>query len=120
MNERDSIEKEERERQSLDDRLRAYYGPALQEQPLPSSSWLRLRSQLGSQLSPRRQFRRRGRLHRLRGRRTAPAFIQDAFSRVTYEARLPYSSSILYCSYRSVVLLVRAFLMFKDTIRLVL
>ena len=55
MNERDSIEKEERERQSLDDRLRAYYGPALQEQPLPSSSWLRLRSQLGSPRSPRRQ-----------------------------------------------------------------
>ena len=120
MNERDSIEKEERERQSLDDRLRAYYGPALQEQPLPSSSWLRLRSQLGSPRSPRRQFRRRWLLHRFRGRRTVPAFIQDAFSRVTYEARLPYTSSILSCSFKSGVPLVRVFLLGRHKIRLIL
>ena len=120
MNEWDSIEKEERERQSLDDRLRAYYGPTLQEQPLPSSSWLRLRSQLGSQRSPRRQFRRRWHLHRFRGRRTVPAFIQDAFSRVTYEARLPYSSSILSCSFRSGVPLVRVFLLGRHKIKLIL
>ena len=122
MNERDSIEKEERERQSLDDRLRAYYGPALQEQPLPSSSWLRLRSHLGSQRSPRRQFRRRWHLHRFRGRRTVPAFIQDAFSRVTYEARLPYTPSILSCSFKFDVRvpLVRVFLVGGRKIRLIL
>ena len=122
MNERDSIKKEERERQSLDDRLRAYYGPALQEQPLPSSSWLRLRSQLGSQRSPGRQFRRGWRLHRFRGRRTVPAFIQDAFSRVTYEARLPYTSSILSCTFKFDVRvpLVRVFFLGGRKIRLIL
>src|SRR5207248_6446308 len=124
MNERDSVEKEERESQSLDDRLKAYYGPALQEQPLPSSSWLRLRSQLGSQRSPRRQFGRRWRLrmHGFRGRRTAPAFIQSAFARITYEARLRYAPSILSCSFQSGVRvpLVRVFLLGRRKIRLIL
>lgn len=122
MNERDSVEKGEREHQSLDDRLRAFYGPALQEQPLLSSSWQRLRSQLGSQRSPRRQFRPRWRLHRFRGRRIAPAFIQDAFSHITYEARLPYTPSILSCSFKSGerVPLVRVFLLGRRKIRLIL
>ena len=120
MNERDSVEKEERERESLDDRLRAFYGPPLQEQPLSSSSWQRLCSQLDSQRSPRRQFRPRWRLHRFRGRRTAPAFIQDAFSHITYEARLPYTPSILSCSFKfgERVPVVRVFLLGRRKIRL--
>ena len=122
MNERDSVEKEEGERESLDDRLRAFYGPALQKQPLPSSSWQRLRSQLGSQRSPRHQFRPGWRLHRFRRRRTAPAFIQDAFSHITYEARLPYTPSILSCSFKfgERVPLVRVFLLGRRKIRLIL
>jgi len=124
MNEWDAVEKEERERQSMDDRLRAYYGPALQEQPLPSSSWLRLRSQLGSQRSPRRHFRRQWRwnMSRFRGPRTTPGFIQDAFSRITYEAHLPYASSILSCSFKfgERVPLVRVFLLSRRKIRLIL
>src|SRR2546423_8209626 len=122
MSERDSIEKEESERQSLDDRLQAYYGPALQEQQLPSSSWLHLRAQLGSQRSPRCHFRRRWRFHRYRRRRTTPTFIQDAFSRVIYDARLPFAPSILSCSFRSRVQvpLVRVYLLGKRKIRLIL
>ena len=122
MSEQDFIEKEESERQTLDERLQAYYGPALQEQPLPSSSWLHLRSQLGSQRSPRCHFRRRWHFHRYRGRRTTPAFIQDAFSRVIYDARLPFASSILSCSFRFRVgvPLVRVYLLGKRKIRLIL
>src|ERR1051326_9456036 len=100
MSERDSIEKEEGEGQNLDDRLRAYYGPALQEQQLPSSSWVHLRSQLGSQRSRRCRFRQRWHFHRYRGRRSTPIFIQHAFARVIHDARLPYAPSILTCSFR--------------------
>ena len=124
MNEWDSVEKEERERQSLDERLRAYYGPALQEQPLPSSSWLRLRSRLGSQRSARRQFGRRWRWRRpgFRGRRIAPAFIQNAFARITNEAHLHYAPSILSCSFQSGVRvpLVRVFPLGRHKLRLIL
>ena len=122
MSEQDSIEKEEGEGQSLDDRLQAYYGPALQEQPLPSSSWLHLRSQLGSQRSSRCRFRQRWRLHRYRGRRTTPAFIRDAFSRVAYDARLSFAPSILSCSFRFRIRapLVRVYLLGKRKIRLIL
>src|SRR5947209_97268 len=122
MSEWDSIEKEEGERQSLDDRLQAYYGPALQEQPLPSSSWLHLRSQLSSQRSSRCHSRRRWHLHRYSGRRTTPAFIQDAFSRVAYDARLSFAPSILSCSFRSRIRvpLVRVYLLGKRKIRLIL
>lgn len=122
MSERDSIEKEEGEGQSLDDRLRAYYGPALQEQRLPSSSWLHLRSQLGSQRTRRCRFRHRWHFHRYRGRRSTPIFIQDAFARVIYDARLPYASSILTCSFRFRVHvpLVRVYLIGKHKVRLIL
>src|SRR5690242_2690444 len=101
MSERDSLEREENERQSLDERLQAYYGPALQEQPLPTSSWLHLRSQLGAQRSPKRHFRRWRIPHRFRERRITPLFLQEAFSRVTHDARLTFTSSILSCSYTS-------------------
>jgi hypothetical protein len=100
MNEWDSVEKKAGERQSVDDRLTAYYGPALGEQPLPSSSWQRLRSHLRSQRSPGRRFRRPRLWHLRRNRRrsSVPAFIEDTFARILYEARLPGTPAMLFCS----------------------
>jgi len=41
------------EQPDLEERLTAYYGPQLREQPLSSASWQRLRSQLGPQRPPK-------------------------------------------------------------------
>src|SRR5438552_15182110 len=120
MNEWNSGNKEDRAHAGLGDRLKAYYGPPLREQPLPSSSWQHLRLQLGPPRSPKRQFvrRRPGRQSRARG--TAPAYIQNAFSRITNEARLPYRPSMLSCSMRPHVRVpgVRVFLLGRRKIRL--
>jgi len=120
MNDWNSDKKEDREYLGLEDRLKAYYGPALQEQPLSSSSWQRLRLDL--QRSSGRQFVHLRPPRRFRLRRTAPAYIQSAFSRITYEARLPYAPSMLSCSMRPHIRVpgVRVFLLGRRKIRLTL
>ncbi|MBA2285629.1 MAG: hypothetical protein H0W02_09110 [Ktedonobacteraceae bacterium] len=88
---------------SLEARLSTYYDLKVGEQPLPASSWLRLRQQLGRQQrfsGPRwLSGRRKGR--RFRPYRAAPQGIREAFLRVVYEARLPYTASMLRCRYRA-------------------
>ncbi|MDQ2905153.1 MAG: hypothetical protein ABI456_23815 [Ktedonobacteraceae bacterium] len=89
---------------SLEARLSTYYDLKVEEQPLPASSWLRLRQQLGwQQKSPfpnRLTWRRKGRRSR-HYRAAAPQGMREAFLRVVYEARLSYSASILRCRYRA-------------------
>jgi hypothetical protein len=82
----------------LDKRLAAYYGPELREQPLSSASWQRLRSQLNTRRSTRHRQRShlRGRWHRRQS--FVPAYVQETFSRISYEARVPYPQSLLQCS----------------------
>ena len=114
-------EKNRREQADLEKRLSAYYGPELREQPLPASSWLRLRSKLGSRPSSSRRWRMprwpmRRRIHR----RSTPAYIQTAFARIVHEARLPWSSSLLCCSFKAKVRVpsVRVTLLARRNIRL--
>ncbi len=85
-------------RPELDKRLAAYYGPELREQPLSSTSWQRLRSQLNTRHSTR--YRQRMRLHDRWHRRNSfvPAYVQETFSRISYEARVSYPQSLLQCS----------------------
>src|SRR6266568_2809315 len=88
----------------LEMRLTAYYGPELREHQLPPSSWLHLRSQLGQQSSPKRRLIPR--LRRLRGlhRRhsmSVPGYVQEAFSRILYEARATYARSMLRCAFKA-------------------
>src|SRR6266487_3198596 len=82
----------------LDKRLAAYYGPELREQLLSSTSWQRLHSQLKTRRSTRhrQRLRLRGRWHRRQ--RFVPAYVQETFSRISYEARAPYPQSLLQCS----------------------
>ena len=82
----------------LDKRLAAYYGPELREQLLSSTSWQRLHSQLNTRRSTRhrQRLRLRGRWHRRQ--RFVPAYVQETFSRISYEARAPYPQSLLQCS----------------------
>lgn len=82
----------------LEQRLTAYYGPPLREQPLAAASWQHLRLRLASQADARR---RRGHFRwphpRRRSRAVIPASVQDALARITYEARIPYSPSMIRC-----------------------
>jgi hypothetical protein len=100
MHEWKNIKKSSRsgEQPELDERLAAYYGPVLHEQPLSSASWQRLRSQLVTPHSLRHRYRLRLRGRRHRGRSFVPAYVQETFSRISYEARVSYPQSLLQCS----------------------
>ena len=84
----------------LEQRLRAYYGPQLREQPLSQGSWQHLRQQFG----PQEGSQQRRRFHRLfanrRSRTHVPIAIQHAFTRVVLEARIPSAQVALRCSPR--------------------
>src|SRR6266851_681360 len=106
----------------LDKRLAAYYGPELREQPLSSASWQRLRSQLNTRRSTRhrQRSRLRGRWHRRQS--FVPAYVQETFSRISYEARVPYPQSLLQCSLNTRVHMptVRVSTLGKHKIKLIL
>ena len=110
MHEWNPVERGHGEHPHLDKRLSAYYGPELQEQPLPESSWLRVRTRLGPQRSSKRQ--RLWRWHTIRHprlrprgrrvhRRPIPANIRDAFSRLVGETRQAHPVPSLRCSFTS-------------------
>lgn len=82
----------------LEKRLTAHYGPSLHERPLPPASWENLRMRLGPQEDARRRRSLRRPLSRKRSRASVPAFIQDAFDRITYQARVPSTPLMLRCS----------------------
>src|SRR6266567_3293313 len=109
-------------RPELDKRLAAYYGPELREQPLSSASWQRLRSQLNTRHSTiyRQRMRLRGRWHRRNS--FVPAYVQETFSRISYEARVSYPQSLLQCSLNTRVHMptVRVSTLGKHKIKLVL
>jgi hypothetical protein len=79
----------------LEKRLTTYYGPQLREQPLSQASWQKLRLRLGSQEDAERRHRFSLRFPRKRSRAYVPTSIQDTFTRIAYEARIPSRSSML-------------------------
>src|SRR5258708_17856817 len=108
MHEWNPVERGHGEHPNLDKRLSAYYGRELQEQLLPESRWLRVRTHLGPQRSSKRgRLWRWHTLHRLRlrpggrraHRRPIPANIRDAFSRLVYETRQAHPVPRLRCSF---------------------
>jgi len=82
---------------NLDTRLETFYGPALSEQPLPTSSWLELSSRLDARRPRQCRMSRRWHFRRFTKRGHVPSFVQDAFARIMYEARFPYNASMLRC-----------------------
>lgn len=98
MKEQNFDESKQQEPLDLDERLRAYYGPRLREQPLSQSSWQNLRLRLGSQEDAGRRHHFSWRFPRKRSRAYVPMSIQDAFARIANEARVPYRPSMLHCS----------------------
>ncbi len=100
MNEWKSVK---RGREDLDERLSAYYGPMLREQPLPPSAWQDLRSHLKSHNSMHRHVRWPWHLlgRRFVKQKAVSPFIENAFRRIVYEASLPGASSILAYSFKT-------------------
>jgi len=114
MQERDPVERGPGEQADLESRLAAYYGPELHEQPLPESSWLRLRTRLEpqriSKLQRMQQWYHRNESRLLPGHlrwrvrrnvRPVPTYIRDAFLRLINETRQPYPGPALDCSFKS-------------------
>jgi hypothetical protein len=79
----------------LEKRLTTFYGPQLHEQPLSQASWQNLRDRLGSQEDTKRRYSFSLRFPRKRSRAYIPTSIQDTFTRIANEARIPSTSSML-------------------------
>jgi hypothetical protein len=79
----------------LEKRLTTYYGPQLREQPLSQASWQNLRHRLGSQEDTNRRHRFSLRFPRKRSQANVPTSIQETFTRIAYEARIPSRPSML-------------------------
>ncbi len=93
----------QREPVDVEQRLAAYFGPPLPEQPLSQAAWQNLRRQLAAQdRSVHTVLRRHFRLHlpRKHFRAGAPMFIEDAFTRVSNQARISTTPSMLRCSFK--------------------
>ncbi len=105
-NEEKFTKRERGEEFNLDERLADFYGPPLHEQPLPTASWTRVRSQLSTRRFLKRRLihwlRRRG--YRTIGQERVPWFVQHAFAAIAYEAHLPqtsYAPAMLHCSFKA-------------------
>jgi len=94
-------ESKDGEQPDLEERLAAYYGPQLREQPLSSASWQRLRSQLGPQRPPRIWHMPHLRRFWRRNDYADPAYIRETFSRIMHEAHVSYPLSLLGCSFNT-------------------
>lgn len=106
----------------IDERLSAYYGPTLPEQPLAPSSWSRLSSQLPSRRPGRRWLRLPWRLAQRRANRTLPFSVQEALSRIAFQANMLSAIQRVQCMLRPDILIpsISVSLLGKRTIRLTL
>ena len=122
MKEQNFDKSKQQEPLDLEECLTAYYGPQLREQPLSQASWQNLRLRLGSQEDAGRRRRLRWHPPRKRSRADVPTYIQDAFARIAYEARVPSEPSMLRCSLNPRIheLAVRCSWFGKGKIRLLL
>jgi hypothetical protein len=95
MKEQNFGKSEQQESFDLEKRLTTFYGPQLREQPLSQASWQNLLHRLGSQEETKRRHSFRLRFPRKRSRAYVPTSIQDTFTHIAYEARIPTRSSML-------------------------
>lgn len=97
MHKDNSAENRSASQDNLDERLAKYYGPALPETPLSSDAWLQVRSQLSPSRKRKLHFHW-PRMRRIRQSNLPPTYLQQSFSRILYEARVPFNSSMLGCA----------------------
>ena len=96
MHEQQSSQNQQAEPWDLEQRLRAYYGPPLPEQPLAPTAWHGVRHRLGVQAGTRCRRSLRLGLPRKRSRACVPTAMQDAFARIACEAGLPAHLVVLH------------------------
>ncbi len=88
----------------LEQRLVAYYGPRLREQPLPQDAWQQLRHKLKQPIKHhirvRRPIRNMKRYRAHIAPNPVPEYIDTAFNRVAYDAHVSYPSSLLHCTFK--------------------
>lgn len=83
----------------LEQRLHAYYGPVIKEQPLARASWHDVQRKLGSQQQPYKRIDWKH-LFRRRGEQPIPEYVRAAFVRVSYETRLLHPLPTLQCAFK--------------------
>ena len=122
MNEHNISQNKPVEPGDVEQRLRAYYGPPLPEQPLPPAPWHYVRHRLEVQASARCRRGFRLRLPRKRSRTFVPTAMQDAFARIASEAGVPSTPPMLRYSLNPRIHepAVRGSWLGKRTIRLIL
>lgn len=101
MKEQNFEKYQQRKPLDVDQRLRAYFGPPLQEQTLSPASWQSVHQRLGPQESAERGERRHRIAWRLPWNRLqahVPISLQHAFARVANEAHVAYTPAMLRCS----------------------
>lgn len=89
------------EHPDMEQLLADYYGPELRESALPVSSWQHLQRKLGPQKArkeKRRFIKRFQGPMRVEAHGRVPAYIQEAFVRIAFEANIPYRASMLRCT----------------------
>ncbi len=88
----------------LEQRLAAYYGPRLREQPLSQDAWQQLQRKMNKPARRNMRLRRSiMRMHRPRfhvALRPVPEYVRTAFNHVAYDARISYPSSLLHCTFK--------------------
>ncbi|WP_220199670.1 hypothetical protein [Ktedonospora formicarum] len=97
MPKRYSRKKTHDEHQVVEERLRAFYGPALPEQPLPLSSWQRLSSHLPPRPPQRRWTRSLWHFSRRQTRQALPFEMQTTLSRLAAQMDMPYAAQNIQC-----------------------
>jgi hypothetical protein len=100
MNEQPCENRQSHERGDVEQRLHAYYGPPLPDQPLDPAAWHQLRQRLVSPVSDRRRCRGRWRLPHQRRRASVPRELQQALARIAEAADVPAPPSLLRCTFQ--------------------
>lgn len=89
--------------QDVEQRLTAYYGPALPPRPLPEAAWLQLRDQLAQtrQYSPYKQKQGVRWPRPTRRRQAVPASIQETFAALRAQTSFRHPTPDLACHFNS-------------------
>ncbi len=100
MSERYSEHETDNEQETLEERLNAYYGPTLPEQPLPLSSWSRLSLQLPPRRHSRRWLRPKWRFTQRRASPILPFDLQERLAHVAFQADMLGVARSIRCRFK--------------------
>ena len=88
------------EQETLEERLSAYYGAVLPEQPLPTSSWSRLSSQLPPRRPSRRWLRPKWRFAQRRASPVLPFDMQERLAHLAFQSDMLDVARSIECTFK--------------------